>query len=245
MKRAQKEQNERIVREKFKAERKLPEIYPQTDNQKLFFDALKHNTIVVGDGAAGTGKTLISCFHAAKRLHNKEIDKIILLRAYQPLAGRSIGLLPGTEHEKLLSTYVQMLSYLEEILGKTTVEIHLKHGTIEMCSLETIRGRNWENACIIVDEAQNLFVPEIQALTTRLGHNAQMLLVGDGSGFQSDVKKGLNGLTYLKRVVSKYNISGVKCITFSTDDILRSGITKDFVIAYYKEMESGDPLSKV
>lgn len=244
VKRAQKEKNERLVREKFQAEKRLPEIHPQTDNQKKFFDALKTNTIVVGDGMAGVGKTLLSCYYAAKRLHYKDVDRIILIRAYQPLAGRSIGLLPGTEQEKLLSTYAQMLSYLEEIFGKATMEIHLKHNAIEMCSLETIRGRNWENCVVIVDESQNLFVPEIQALTTRLGHNAQMILVGDGSGFQSDVKKGMNGLTYLKKIVDKYKINNVESITFSSEDILRSGITKDFVLAYYEEMESGEPITK-
>ncbi len=182
-----------------------------------------------------THNTLISCYHAAKKLHYNDIKKIVLIRAYQPLAGRSIGLLPGDINDKLVPYYQQMLDYLEDCLGKGSMEIALKNKVVEICSLETIRGRSWDNCIVIVDEAQNLFVPEVQALMTRIGENCQMIICGDSSGIQTDVKKGMDGLTYLNKIVSKYNISDCAFVEFNRDDIVRSGMTKEFVIAFEEE----------
>lgn len=243
-KRKQKQQLSTVQREKFQAQRQLPQVNPQTENQRLFVQSLKTDSVIVGKGVAGTGKTFLACFHAAKELHNRQIRKIVLIRAYQPLAGRSIGLLPGTLEEKLMPFYQQMVDYLEEILGKTTTEIHLKNKTIEICALEAIRGKSWDDCVVICDEAQNLFVPEIQALTTRIGMNTQMIFIGDGSGVQTDVRKGINGLEYLEKIVKKYNIADVGFVEFGYDDILRSDITRDFVIAYDKELTDKTPIVK-
>lgn len=236
MKRNQKTQAQRIQKEKF-IRQQLQPVHPKGDNQKILMDALKSNTtLVVAAGSAGTGKTFLACYNAAKKLHYGEIKKIILLRAYQPLAGRSIGFLPGTAEEKLLPYYQQMLDYFEDILGKGTVEIALKNRVIEICSLETIRGRSWDDSIIVVDESQNLYVPEIQALTTRIGINSQMIFCGDNSGIQTDVKKSLtDGLTYLKFIIEKYNIQDTAFVQFNRDDIVRSDITRDFVIAFEEE----------
>lgn len=243
-KRSQKQQGALIQREKFQAQRQLPQIHPQTENQKKFTQSLSKDKVIVGKGVAGTGKTFLACYHASKQLHNRNIQKIVLIRAYQPLAGRSIGLLPGTLEEKLLPFYQQMIDYLEDILGKATVEIHLKNKTIEICALEAIRGRSWDNCVIICDESQNLFVPEIQALTTRIGENTQMIFIGDGSGVQTDVRKGMNGLEYLEKIVKRYQIPQVGFIEFDYDDILRSEITREFVIAYDKELKTNTPITK-
>lgn len=224
-----------VKKEKF-SRAQFPVLLPKNDNQSKMLEALKYSSIVVAQGSAGVGKTLVGCWHAAKRLHYGDIKKIVLIRAYQPLAGRSIGLLPGTQEEKLLPYYQQMIDYFEDYLGKASTEIHLKQGTIEICSLETIRGRSWSDSIILVDEAQNLFVPEIQALTTRLGEGSQMIFCGDNSGLQSDVKNGMDGLTYLHKLITKYQIPDTEFITFTREDICRSDITKDFVIAFEEEL---------
>lgn len=130
-----------------------------------------------------------------------------------------------------------MIDYFEDILGKGTVEIALKNRIIEICSLETIRGRSWDDAVIIVDESQNLYVPEIQALTTRIGEGSQMVFCGDNSGIQTDVKKGaMDGLTYLDYIITKYKIEDTAIVQFNRDDIVRSDITRDFVIAFEEEL---------
>ena len=235
MKRRDKVQTQRVQKEKFQRNQ-FPSLNPMNDKQKDLQEALKYNTIVVAQGSAGVGKTLLACYHAAKKLHYGDIKKIILIRAYQPLAGRTIGMLPGDSDQKLLPFYQQMIDYFEDYLGKATTEIHIKNKTIEICSLETIRGRSWSDAIIIVDESQSLFVPEVQALTTRIGENAQMIFCGDNTGNQTDVKNGMDGLTYLNKIVQKYNIPDCQFITFTRDQICRSDVVRDFVIAFEEEM---------
>lgn len=244
MKRAEKVTTERVKKEKFVRET-FPSLTPRNDNQKILLDLLRQNTLVVAAGSAGTGKTIIACHHAAKKLHHNDVKKVVLIRAYQPLAGRSIGFLPGSLDEKLMPYYQQMIDYFEDYLGKATVEIYLKQKTIEICSLETIRGRSWERAIIIVDEAQSLFVPEVQALVTRIGDNSQMIFCGDNSGTQTDVRVGTDGLTYLEQLVLRYGIDDVGFVKFTRDDIVRSGITRDFVVAFEEELVRGDPLVTV
>lgn len=235
MKRAQKVQSDRVQKEKFQRNQ-FPVLTPKSEHQKDLFEALKYSTIVVAQGSAGVGKTMVACYHAAKKLHFGDIRKVVLIRAYQPLAGRTIGLLPGDSDSKLLPFYQQMVDYFEDFLGKATTEIHLKNKTIEICSLETIRGRSWSDAIVVLDEAQSLFVPEVQALTTRIGERCQMIFCGDNTGNQTDVKNGMDGLTYLNKLATKYNIPDIEFVSFTRDDICRSDIVKDFVIAYEEEL---------
>lgn len=234
MKRTMKTQDQRIKKEKFQRQ-VFPDLHPLNENQQKFMDALKYDTLVVGEGSSGVGKTMIACWWAAKKLFYGDVKKVVLIRAYQPLAGRSIGLLPGTAEEKLQSYYQQMLDYFEDFLGKAQTEIAIKSGSISICSLEAIRGRSWDDAICVVDESQNLFVPEVQALVTRLGSNSQMIFCGDDSGLQSDIKNKMNGLTYLKKLVEKYQIPEVQVIKFTKEDVVRSGITKHFVYALEDE----------
>jgi len=244
LKRATKTVIERVKKEKFVRD-DFPTLTPRNNNQKILLDGLRKSTLVAATGSAGTGKTIIACWHAAKKLHHGDVKKVVLIRAYQPLAGRSIGFLPGSLDEKLMPYYQQMIDYFEDYLGKATVEIYLKQKTIEICSLETIRGRSWERAIIIVDEAQSLFVPEVQALVTRIGDNSQMIFCGDNSGTQTDVRVGTDGLTYLEQLVIRYGIDDVGFVKFTRDDIVRSGITRDFVVAFEEELVRGDPLVTV
>jgi len=237
MKRNQKVQSDRVQKEKF-TRVQFPVLLPMNEHQKDMLDALKFNTIIVASGSAGVGKSLLAVHHAARKLFFGDVKKVILLRAYQPLVGRTIGFMPGDALAKLMPYYQQLVDYFSDYLGKASTEIHIKNGTIEICSLETIRGRSWSDAIIIVDEAQNLFVPEIQALTTRIGEHSQMIFCGDNSGLQTDVKNGMDGLTYLEKLVQKYNIPDTANIKFNRDDICRSDITRDFVIAFEEEMKA-------
>lgn len=198
---------------------------------------MQQKTVVVAAGSAGTGKTLLALYHASKQLIEGRTKQIVLIRAYQPLAGRSIGFLPGELEDKLFPYYAQMIAYLEDFLTKPRVEIATKTGVIEICSLETIRGRNWDYATIIVDECQNVYMEEIQALTTRIGEGSQMILLGDNSGTQSDIKNKKDGLSYLLGVIDKYKIEDAAYTKLGYEDILRSGITREFVMAYDNELQ--------
>lgn len=235
MKRSQKVRQEKPIPQP-KYQFSIPSIKPITSNQSLFMDALRTKQLVIADGSSGTGKTYLACYWAAKNLIERNIKKIVLLRCYQPLAGRTIGFVPGDATEKLMPYYKQMVDYLEEFLGKVKTEIYLKNNEIEICSLENIRGRSWDNAIVIVDESQGLFIPEVQALVTRIGDGSQMILVGDASGFQSDFHGSMNGLTYLQKLTLKYHIEDCATVTFTSDDIVRSGIVKEFVKAFESEV---------
>jgi phosphate starvation-inducible protein PhoH and related proteins len=244
LKRTQKTKLDIVQKEKF-IRQQFPVLLPKNDNQAKLMEGLKYNSLVVTTGSSGTGKTFIACAHAAKKLHYKDIEKIVLIRAYQPLAGRSIGFLPGTLEEKLIPYYQQMLDYLEDFLGKGSLEIALKNKTIEICSLETIRGRSWENAIVLADECQNMYVQEVQALTTRIGENTQLIMCGDNSGIQTDAIKGTDGLTYLEKLCERYDISDSSFTKFTSEDIVRSGIVKEFVLAYESELVSTNPIVTV
>lgn len=196
---------------------------------------MQQKTLVVAAGSAGSGKTMLSLYHAAKQLLEGRTKKIVLIRAYQPLAGRSIGFLPGELEDKLLPYYAQMLAYLEDFLTVPRVDVWRKSGAIEICSLETIRGRSWDYSIIIVDEGQNLYSEEVQALTTRIGEGSQMILLGDDSNAQTDIKNKVNGLNYLLGILDKYKIEDAAYTKLGYEDILRSGIVKEFVIAYDKQ----------
>lgn len=227
---------DKFVRQGFNA------LNPLNQKQADLLDLMKTHSLVGAVGSAGTGKTLLACMHAAQELWFKRKRKIILLRAYQPLAGRTIGFVPGTAEEKLMGFYRQMLDYLEDFLGKNDVELKLKSGDIEMCSLETIRGRSWDDAVIIVDESQSLFIPEVQALVTRVGRNSQIIFCGDNSGIQTDVRNGMDGLTYLDEICYRYNIDEAAFVEFTREDIVRSGLTKKFVCAFEDEVNDPDPI---
>ena len=196
---------------------------------------MQQKTLVVAAGSSGTGKTLLSLYHASKQLLEGRTKKIVLIRAYQPLAGRSIGFLPGELEDKLLPYYAQMLSYLEDFLTVPRVDVWRKSGAIEICSLETIRGKSWDFSTVLCDESQNLYPEEIQALTTRIGEGSQMILLGDDSNAQTDIKNKVNGLNYLLGILDKYKIEDAAYTKLGYEDILRSGIVKEFVIAYDKQ----------
>jgi len=136
------------------------EILADEDCQCIMVDHPSH--LYVTDGYVLTHNTFLACHHAAKQVYTGRTKQIILIRAYQPLAGRSIGFLPGELEEKLFPYYAQMISYLKDLLTPARVEIWLKSGVIEICSLETIRGRSWDYATIIVDEC---FDPSTEVLT--------------------------------------------------------------------------------
>ena len=125
-----------------------------------------------------------------------------------------------------------LLGYLSEVLGKGMVEEQLfLADKIELAPLESIRGRNFENAILIVDEAANTTIGEIQALTTRIGENCRIFCIGDCA--QSDTRE--NGLKWFEDLVIKHYIPDVGVVRFNHDDIVRSEMVKQLVIAFERE----------
>jgi len=200
------------------------ELVPRNERQNDYLQALKNYSQVVVFGPAGTGKTYCVATFAANQYHMKDIDKIVITRPHVAV-GKDIGFLPGTLEEKSAPWALPVLDVLEEHLGKGVVETGLKLGNIEVAPLALMRGRSFKNAFIICDEAQNISFHELKMLVTRVGENSSLILNGDLQ--QSDLKDG-DGLSKIVHLIKKHMLP-VPIIEFTTDDIVRSDMTKMWI----------------
>jgi phosphate starvation-inducible PhoH-like protein len=203
---------------------------PKTENQDKLIKAIKSSKQVLILGPAGTGKTYVTATCAADLYTLKEIDKIVITRPHVAV-GRDIGYLPGTLEEKAQPWALPVLDVLTKHLSKGAVDTALKAGNIEVATLALMRGRSFDNAFIIVDEAQNIEVPEIKMLLTRVGEGSTIVLNGDIQ--QSDLK-GTSGLAKIIHLAKKHMLD-VPVVEFGIDDIVRSGICAEWVKVFMKE----------
>ena len=208
----------------------LSGIIPKTENQAKLIKAINTSQQVLILGPAGTGKTYVTATCAADLYTLKEIDKIVITRPHVAV-GKDIGFLPGTLEEKAQSWALPVLDVLVKHLGRGAVDTALKAGNIEVATLALMRGRSFDNAFIIVDEAQNIEIPEIKMLLTRVGEGSTIVLNGDIQ--QSDLK-GTSGLSKIIHL-SKKHMLDVPVVEFGVDDIVRSGICAEWVKVFMKE----------
>ena len=207
-------------------------IQPKNFHQEQFLKSMRQDIITIGTGSAGTGKSYLACRYAASELLAGNIRKIIITRPYVAVSNRTTGYKPGEDLDKLRPFVLPILGYLSDVLGKGMVEEQLLLADkIELAPLESIRGRNFENAILIVDEAANTTIGEIQALTTRIGENCRIFCIGDCA--QSDTRE--NGLKWFEDLVIKHYIPDVGVVRFNHDDIVRSEMVKQLVIAFERE----------
>lgn len=205
-------------------------IVPRTENQRLLLDALQSSSQVFILGPAGTGKTYVTATYAADLYTLKEIDKIVITRPHVAV-GKDIGYLPGTLEEKTYPWALPVLDVLSKHLGKGAVDTGIKNGNIEMAPLALMRGRSFEDAFIIVDEAQNITTHELKMLLTRVGDGSTIVLNGDIQ--QSDLKEA-DGLSKVIHLAKKHLLP-VPIIEFGLNDIVRSDICAQWVKVFYKE----------
>ena len=203
---------------------------PLNDKQGEYIQALDSGEQVVVFGPAGTGKTYVVSTYAANLYHTKQVNKIVITRPHVAV-GKDIGFLKGSLEEKCAPWALPVLDVLEKHLGKGAVETGLKNGNIEIAPLALMRGRSFDNAFVICDESQNITFHEIKMLVTRMGEGSKLVLNGDIQ--QSDLKDG-DGLTKVVHLVKKYMLP-VPIVEFTTDDIVRSGMTKMWVETFVKE----------
>lgn len=179
------------------------------------------------------GKSLLPCNHAATLLLAKKIEQIVLVRPYAATGGKTMGFNKGSLSDKIYPFMLPMIGYIKDVLGAATVDIMMEDGRILIQPLETIRGQSFKSAYVIADEMQSAEIAEIQALTTRIGEDCTLVICGDKR--QNDVKKGLDGISYIKKILDNYPIRDSGVIEFSVEDVCRSGICKDFILAYENE----------
>ncbi len=202
----------------------------KNNNQKNYIKALNEFPQVVVLGPAGTGKTYIASTFAAKLYDEKKIDKIILTRPNVP-SGRSLGFFPGTLEEKMAPWLGPVVDVLNKHLGKAVVDIAIKNENIQVLPFETMRGRSFENALVILDEAQNTTHEEMKMFLTRIGEDTTVIINGDVS--QSDLKQE-SGLKRTINMINKYKLP-VPIVEFGVNDIVRSDLCKLWIESFIKE----------
>lgn len=201
------------------------EVHPLNDIQRFYSESIQENTITFGIGSAGTGKTFLAAAYAAKELFYRKINKVILTRPNVEV-GRGLGFLPGELEEKYLPYLAPFEHTFVKCLGKGFYEYAMKDKTIEPMPLGFLRGATFENAVVLIDEAQNMTKSEFKMILSRIGRNCKVIISGDPD--QSDIKdSGLEDAVYRLR-----HIEGVGVIKFEDSDIVRSKMCKEVILAY-------------
>ena len=209
-------------------------IKPKSTNQKSFIDTINTNTVTFGIGAAGTGKTFLAVACAVNALEKRHVKKIILVRPAIE-AGEKLGFLPGDLAEKI-DPYLQPLyDSLYECLGFETVNKLLEKKVIEIAPLAYMRGRTLNDAFIILDEAQNTTISQMQMFLTRIGYGSTTVVTGDVS--QIDLPKdSQSGLKDCLEFI--LNIKGIDAVKFGPKDVMRHKIVSSIVSEYEKRKKN-------
>src|SRR6056300_909233 len=189
-------------------------------NQLKYLDTIENSTITFGIGPAGTGKTFLAVASAVKMYSTDQIKKIILTRPAVE-AGERLGYLPGDLSQKIDPYLVPLFDSLEYFFGNETLQYLIEKRNIEIVPLAYMRGRTLNDACIILDEAQNAKVSQIKMFLTRLGENSKMIITGDESQIDL-INKDFSGLKKTRKSIS--NIDEVSVVEFQNTDIVRNKI---------------------
>ena len=200
-------------------------------NQFKYMDMIQDSTITFGIGPAGTGKTFLAVASAVKLYSEQKIKKIVLTRPAVE-AGERLGYLPGDLSQKIDPYLVPLFDSLEYFFGNENLAYLIEKRNIEIVPLAYMRGRTLNNACIILDEAQNATSGQIKMFLTRLGENSKVIITGDES--QIDLYNTDNsGLKRTRKALS--NIDEISVMEFDNADIVRNPIVSKILEVFPKK----------
>ena len=205
-------------------------IKAKTIGQKKYIKAIKNNTVVLGLGPAGTGKTFLAVAMAVEALRQQAVSRIILTRPAVE-AGERLGFLPGDLQSKIDPYLRPLYDALFEMLGADNFQKYMERGTIEIAPLAYMRGRTLDDSFIILDEAQNTTGEQMKMFLTRLGYNSKAVVTGDLS--QTDLPRGVKSGLFTAASILR-GIEGIGIFEFSERDVVRHHLVRKIISAYDK-----------
>ena len=206
-------------------------IKAKTLGQKRYVDAIKKNTITLGIGPAGTGKTYLAVAAAVAAFRDKQVNRIILTRPAVE-AGERLGFLPGDLQSKVDPYLRPLYDALFEMLGAETYNKYLERGNIEVAPLAYMRGRTLDDSFIILDEAQNTSREQMKMFLTRLGFGSKIVITGDIT--QIDLPKDtVSGLKEAMRVLD--GVEDIAICKLGEADVVRHVIVQRIIRAYEED----------
>lgn len=225
---------EHIVNNKFTMKR----ISPITENQKKLFESYDEGYNIAAIGSAGTGKTYVSMFLALEEVMKKDLyEQIIIIRS--AVQSRDQGFMPGSLNEKMSYYEAPYTDIVNDLFERgDAYQIMKQKGMIKFMSTSFVRGLTFDNSIIILDEVQNCNFQEIDTVMTRVGESSKIILCGDIK--QDDLQNTRNradvsGLRDFMKVLT--SMQSFNVIEFQTEDIVRSGVVKEYIIAKERELE--------
>ena len=206
-------------------------IKPKTLGQKRYVDAIKKNTITLGIGPAGTGKTYLAVAAAVQAFRDKQVNRIILTRPAVE-AGERLGFLPGDLQSKVDPYLRPLYDALFDMLGAETYQKYLERGNIEVAPLAYMRGRTLDDSFIILDEAQNTSREQMKMFLTRLGFGSKIVITGDIT--QIDLPRDtVSGLKEAMRVLD--GVEDIALCRLNEADVVRHVIVQRIIKAYEED----------
>jgi phosphate starvation-inducible PhoH-like protein len=211
------------------------EFKPKNDSQRRAHAKVMANDLTFLLGPAGTGKTHIGAAPAALALRDKLVERIIVTRPNVE-AGTPMGFLKGTMEEKFAPYFAPVRKILEKVLGKANVEAYLGNGKIEIAPVPFLQGHTFDDAFVLLDEAENMSPLEMEMFLTRIGENTKVVVSGDTRQKQGNQQDGLADA--VRRMAGA---PAVAIHTFTIDDIVRSGMVREVILRYRKPVNDNQP----
>ena len=211
-------------------------IKPKTLGQKQYIEAIRKNTITIGVGPAGTGKTYLAVAEAVSAFRSKKVNRIILTRPAVE-AGEKLGFLPGDLQQKIDPYLRPLYDALFDMLGAENFQRYQERGDIEVAPLAYMRGRTLDDSFIILDEAQNTTSEQMKMFLTRLGFNSKVVVTGDIT--QIDLPDGKkSGLKDAVRILK--NIDDIAISRLTAKDVVRHRLVQEIIKAYERSAEQNE-----
>ena len=200
----------------------------KTIGQKRYVEAVLKNTVTIGVGPAGTGKTYLAVAAAVAAFRDKQVNRIILTRPAVE-AGERLGFLPGDLQSKVDPYLRPLYDALFDMLGAETYHKYLERGNIEVAPLAYMRGRTLDDSFIILDEAQNTSREQMKMFLTRMGFGSKVVITGDVTQIDLPADK-TSGLKEAVRVLR--NVEGVGICELTGQDVVRHVMVQRIIQAY-------------